>query len=248
MIDYGLLVSVVLGLGLASGASWRWGVGVGTDTTTDSFLDIALGPALFGLAVGRLAALALDDPSSIGSVSDMLIIRSGVEFWPGVVGAASMVAWGARRNGVPPLLLLTSLLPLAIVGYAGYEAGCVFRDGCFGPSTTVGLRPDGVTTTMFPVGLMMAVALGVSAVAVRGLATRNHAPGLVVAAGTFAVAGIRAVGSVWLPHVGTGISRQHLSSIVVAVIAGAAVGAATLRSARAANAHLKGAPASADGD
>lgn len=236
MIDYGLLVSVMVAFGAASVLSWRWSIDEeappeASDKPVD-FLDLALGPALAGLAVGRLAALALDDPNSIGSLSDMLIIRSGVEFWPGVVAAALVVLWGERRAGLPPLTRLSLLVPLAMVGYSGYEAACVFRDGCFGPASPVGLRPPGVSTTMLPVGWLMAAAVIVGAVAVRATASRAA----VVAAATAAVAGVRAIGSIWLPHVGDGLTRQHSTSIVVAAIAFAAlavISAAVARSRRA---------------
>lgn len=240
MIDYGLLVSVMVAFGAASVLSWRWSIAEeappeASDKPVD-FLDLALGPALAGLAVGRLAALALDDPNSIGSLSDMLIIRSGVEFWPGVVAAALVVLWGERRAGLAPLTRLSLLVPLAMVGYSGYEAACVFRDGCFGPASPVGLRPPGVSTTMLPVGWLMAAAVVVGAVAVRALAERVAPRAAVVAAATAAVAGVRSVGSIWLPHVGDGLTRQHSTSIVVAAIAFAALApivAAVARSRRA---------------
>lgn len=56
-----------------------------------------------GLLVGRITTLALDDPNSIGSPLDMLVIRSGVEFWPGMAAAARVAAWQARRQGGSPI-------------------------------------------------------------------------------------------------------------------------------------------------
>jgi len=99
------------------------------------FLDVAIGPAFAGLAVGRLVTLALDDPTSIGSISDMIIIRSGVEFWPGVAAASAVLVWTAHKDWLPLLTRVADIAPLAMIGYAGFEAACIFRDGCFGPAT-----------------------------------------------------------------------------------------------------------------
>lgn len=220
MIDYGLLVSLVAAFGVPSLVGWWWPLddaprSAGADEPP-TFLDVALGPAFAGLAVGRLTTLGLDDPNSIGSLSDMVIIRSGVEFWPGVVAAVGVTLWAEHRAGLPRLHHLAGLLPLAIIGYAAYEAACVFRDGCFGPATDVGLRPPGVSTAMFPVGWLMAAALIAAALLVRGLASRVRSRTVVVAAATAAVAGVRAIGSIWLPHVGEGLTRQHVTSLVIA--------------------------------
>ena len=220
MIDYGLLVSVMIGFGLPSALSWRWGIDQRVAPDGASFVDLALGPAAAAVVVGRLTTLVLDDPNSIGSLSDMLIIRSGVEFWPGVGAATALVLWGERRDGLTAMGRLVALAPLAISGYAGYEASCVFRDGCFGPASTVGFRPEGVATTMVPVGWLMAVALIVAAAGVRRLHAEGWSAAVVVAAATLAVATIRAIGSIWLPHVGEGLTRQHLTSIVAAIVAG----------------------------
>lgn len=223
MIDFGLLVSVIIAFGVPSLLTWWWPLDTAPIAASGAeplgFLDVAVGPAFAGLAVGRLVTLALDDPNSLGSLSDMLIIRSGVEFWPGVIGAAAVVAWTEHRSGLPRLSRLAAVAPLAMVGYAAYEAACIFRDGCFGPASDVGLSPPGVLSTMFPIGWVMAAVLIVATVAVRELAARVRSPAVAVAAATVAVAGVRAVGSIWLPHIGDGLTRQHITSIVVAVTA-----------------------------
>lgn len=229
MIDYGLLISLILAFGLPSLVVMRWQLTTFDDST--GFADATLGPALAGAAVGRLTALALDDPSSIGSISDMIIIRSGVEFWPGVVAAIAVVAWGARRAGVQPMRRLGELAPAAMIGYAAYELGCIFRDGCFGPLSAIGLRPPGLTATMIPIGVFMAAAVALAAVALRRLSLRDVAQTTIVFAGLAVVALVRSVGSIWLPHVGDGLTRQHVTSIVVAAVAVGFVGASVVRQA-----------------
>ncbi|MFQ5557467.1 MAG: hypothetical protein ACE5GB_08190 [Acidimicrobiales bacterium] len=230
MIDYGLLVSLIIAFG-GPALLGNWWLVTGRDEPV-GFLDVAVGPAFAGLAVGRLTTLALDDPSSIGSLSDMLIIRSGVEFWPGVAAALAVAVVSANLGLVSTSRRICDLAPLAMVGYAGYEVACIFRDGCFGPDSAVGLSPPGLTTTMLPIGWFMAAAVTLAAVGVRALATRGHLPIVVVLAGLLAVASARAVGSIWLPHVGDGPTRQHLTSIGVVAISAMAVVIAVVRPPR----------------
>lgn len=217
MIDYGLLMSMIVGFGVPSLLIHRWPL---STFDVSGFFDAAIGPAAAGLVVGRLTALAIDDPNSIGSVSDMIIIRSGVEFWPGVLAAASVLAWGSYRAGLSPFAKITDLVPLALVGYGSYEASCVFRDGCFGPRSAIGLRPPGLTGTMLPIGWLMALAVIAGAVALRRYVdpAKSLLPIRALgAAGLVAV--VRSVGSIWLPSVGEGLTRQHVSSIVVGFVA-----------------------------
>lgn len=215
MIDYGLLVSMIIGFGIPSLLGSWWTVSGRNDPV--GFLDVALMPAFAAVAVGRLATLGLDDPGSIGSISDLLIIRSGVEFWPGLAAGIVAVAVSAHFGLVSPFKRLAELAPLAMMGYAGFEAACIFRGGCFGPESAIGLRPPGLTTTMVPVGLFMAVAVGVAAFGVHVLLRSDHPPVVVALASVLAVASVRALGSIWLPHLGDGLTRQHLSSIAVAL-------------------------------
>lgn len=214
MIDFGLVVSLIVAIGVPALLAARWTSGGESST----FLDDVTAPLLVGVAVGRLVTLALDDPSSIGSLSDMLVIRSGVEFWPGVAAAVAVVAWQARRAGRPLAARLAALAPLALVGYALYEAACVFRDGCLGPVAAVGLRPPGLRTTMLPIGWFMAAATVAGAVLVQRRRDRVR-PLVSVAAAAVVVASVRSVGSVWLPHVGEGITRQHRTSIALLALA-----------------------------
>ncbi len=219
MIDFGLLMSVIVALAIPSAVARRWPLRTfGEDA---SVLDVFIVPATAGLLVGRLVTLALDDPGSIGSLSDMLVIRSGVEFWPAAGAALVVVAWQARREGIDASVRLAEVAPLALIGYAAYEAACLFRDGCFGPLSTFGLRPDGMDEKMFPVGLALAAGIAAAAALVRHLRRIGWPPLAVVAGAVAFVAIARSWTSIWLPHVGEAMTRQHRSSIVVAILAAA---------------------------
>ena len=229
MIDYRLLASIAAAIAAPAllARAWRlppWASGMG-------FVDFATVPALMGTLVGRTVALTLDDPGSLRRVADFFVVRSGVEFWPGAAGAAAVVAYRAWRARDPCLARLAEIIPLAMVGYATFEASCLLRDGCLGPFTSFGLRPAGMTVRMFPVALVMAAAVAVAAAGVRRLEARGTGPLTVVLVSVFAVAVVRSVGSTWLPRIGDGLTRAHRTSIVVAITAAVSLIAALTRAA-----------------
>lgn len=217
MIDYGLLASMFAGFALPSLLSRRWRLHSFPGDV--GFVDAVLGPAVVGLVVGRFATLYLDDPDSLTRLSDVLVIRSGVEFWPGVLAAMVAASVAARMSGVPALARLAALAPLAMVGYGSYEAACLVRDGCYGPASPVGLRPEGLSTSMLPIGVLVGVVVAGAAMAVRWLDLHRDRSRRVVIFAVGAVASIRAVASFWLPEIGAGLSRQHRTSIGMAALA-----------------------------
>lgn len=215
MIDYGLLLSVLVAFSLPALVVRWWPF-----TTYEEpvgFVDVAIWPAALGVIVGRLATVAVDDPASMFKLSDFIIVRSGVEFWPAVVAGVTSASWTAWRSGVAPLARLADLAPHATLGYAAYEAACLFRDGCFGPVSRIGLRPPGVSSAMAPVGLLMAALLIGLAVVLRLLMQRGRSNAVVVTLGLVGVSSVRSLASFWLPRVGSGITRQHETSIAVFV-------------------------------
>ncbi len=215
MIDVGLLASIAIVLTVPAIFLAPWPA----SAANAGILDVTLGALFIGLAVGRVTALAIDDPGSLSSVSDLLIIRSGVEFWPGVIAGLVWLAIRARGDKVAAATRIAALVPAALVAWACYEATCLIRDGCPGPATSFGLRPDGLITRMFPVGLVVAAA----AVATAALLDRWHRRGLasrqVVVLAAMAVAATRSIASIWLPHIGDALTRQHRESIIVFVLA-----------------------------
>lgn len=217
MMDYGLLVSIALAIAVpAALARWQ---GIQGFPAGSRLTDLAIGPLAVGLVGGRLVTLVLDDPQALGRVSDMMVIRSGVEFWPGVILVAGVIAWSSRTAWVNPTDRLSGLAPYALVGYGVYEGMCLFRDGCFGPSSGIGLRPHGMDTTTVPVGLLMGIALVAGAALLSFLLRRRTSAVVVVLAATLIVATVRSVASFWLPKVGDALTRQHKLSIAVAGVA-----------------------------
>lgn len=211
MLDFGLLTSaitIVAVVGVA--ARWAPTPGLGGRSVTD-WLD---GPVIVGVLAGRLVAAGLDDPASLRSVRALLVLRGGVEFWPGVVVSLGVLAWGIRRRREEPAALtLAELVPFLLWGYATWEATCVLRDGCYGPASSVGFVPDGLETRQFPVALIVAIAVAALGVAVRQL--WGWSPWAKLAAAAAGVAGARSVASVWLPRLSDDLTRQHVQSLAV---------------------------------
>ena len=215
MIDVGLLATIVIVLIVPSVFVRPWPA----SAAASGVIDVALGALFVGLAVGRLTAVALDDPGSLTSLSDLMIIRSGVEFWPGVAAGVAWIAFRARHDEVAPMRRLAAITTPALVAWACYEAACILRDGCPGPLSSIGLRPDGLVERMFPIGLVVAAAVVGAAMIGRRWHRRGMPDLEVVVMALLTVAIIRSVASIWLPHIGNGLTRQHRTSIAVGVIA-----------------------------
>jgi hypothetical protein len=181
----------------------------------DSVLAMASTPLMVGLGVGRLVAVALDDPHALGRPLDLLLIRGGVEFWPGLVAACAWVLISTRGGYASAVQRLSLLAPFALWGYAAYEATCLLREGCFGPRVSAGLRPGGIGEPQLPVGAVLALWAVAVGFAVWRWSTELRPSGVVVVA----VAGLavgRAVAGFYLPRVSVGLTRAHRESIVVA--------------------------------
>lgn len=228
MIDRGLVLTLVAMaatvLAVARLAPPRTG-------SVNDLIDPGIWAVFTGILVGRATALLLDDPSGLARLSDFVIIRGGVELWPGVAAGTCVAIIAARRAGVAVLSRLADLAPYGLCANAVYEAACVAREGCFGPRSPFGLRPGGVGSRQFPVAVALAAAVAVTAVLVRRLAVRAPAGALLVAVGGLAAA--RSVAALWLPRVGTAPTRQHLQSIAVMLATGTLAAAWSLRRRRA---------------
>lgn len=211
MIDRGLLLTMVV---IAIGVTALVRLVPPRTIRSDGLFDRLSLPLLAGVAAARLTAVALDDPSAIGRVRDLLLIRGGMELWAGLLAAAlTVVVTRPHEFEVPAMGALADLAPYVLCAIAVYEGACVLRDGCFGPASSIGLRPAGVGYSQLPVGLGVAAALSVLALAVRKLGSGHPLAALV--SGVGGLAAVRSVAAVWLPRVSAGLTRQHRESLVV---------------------------------
>ena len=218
MIDVGLLASVAILVIVPSVFVRPWPA----SAAAVGFIDVSSGGLIIGIVVGRLVAVAIDDPGSLTSLGDLVVVRSGVEFWPGLAAGVAWMAFGARRDEVAPSRRLAAITAPALVAWACYEATCLLRDGCPGPLSSIGLRPDGLVNRMLPIGLVVAIAAAGAAIVLRRLHRRGMADLEVVTLTITAIAAIRSLASIWLPHIGARPTRQHQTSIAVLIAASTA--------------------------
>lgn len=222
MLDRGLLLSVaailmVLGV-----------VGRTRRRDEPALAEVALWPAVVGMVVGRLVALSLDDPASLRTMRNLLVVRGGVELWPGVAAGALTALVVLRRHRMPLGSVTGLAVPAAVAAWATYDLACLVRDGCPGPASSFGLRPPGLTTTQFPVGVLVGLVGLAAAAALRRYAAR-WPPGRVILTGVGVVAGLRAVEAIWLPSLTGGITRQTAQSLAVLAAAGLTAGVLATR-------------------
>lgn len=170
--------------------------------------------------------MVLDNPEGLTRFSDVVVIRSGVDFWPGVAAGGAVVAWRARREHVPPMRRLADLSPFGLLAYGAYEAACLVRDGCYGPASPVGLVPEGLTTRMLPLGLV--VAVGATCLAIATYRWWALEPRITVLLAVVGVAFVRSVTSFWLPRLGGVLTRQHVTSLIMLSVTTLGLAAAIL--------------------
>lgn len=210
MIDTGLVVTMVI---MAIGCSILLRTAP-PPRGRDQIYDLAMGLLFVGMIAARLAAMAFDDLGQTLRLRDVLLFRSGMEFWAGLAVAFAFATWRWRTNPVPRLTLMAAVIPYGLWTYALFEGTCIVRDGCLGPRSPVGFTPVGLSHRVFPVGLVVAAAaFGVGFVLRRSQTLR---PVTVVAIGVGSLAAVRAVASLWLPAIGP--SRIQRESIAVAIL------------------------------
>jgi len=215
VIDRGLLLTMAL-MAVVVAAADR---GIRRrGSPAEPVLSLASTPLVVGLAAARLAAVALDDPATMLRPFDLLLIRGGMELWPGVAAAAAAVWLATARTRSGTLERVAELVPFALLAYAVYEATCLLRDGCFGPSSPVGLRPGGLGPRQVPVGVF--VGLTSAALAVSAWrASRFVRPSVVSAFSVLGLAASRSAAGFYLPKVSAGLTRSHRESLLVLTLA-----------------------------
>jgi hypothetical protein len=214
MLDAGLLATG-LAVWLVVNLATRWAPVAGRERR--DVVDRLYAPVIVGVLAGRAFAAVLDDPASLRSIRAFLVVRGGVGFWPGVAVAVGLLAMGARRRRERATEVVADLTPFLLWGYTVYEAACVVRDGCYGPESPVGLTPPGLSTTIVPIGLVVAAAVVTLGFAVRHFGGWSAERRILLAVGGVAL--VRSVASIWLPRLGDGLTRQHRESLVVFGIA-----------------------------
>ena len=185
-MEFTLLWAALTGVGALYGSLW-WMGRRDTSLCVRDLWEMALTAAVVGLAVGRIAAMTRQGVSPIEHPGDLLLVRAGVDTVAASAGALAIAMWQARRNLAEQL---DGLAPAALVGLAGWHAGCAFRSACLGTPSSLpwawAHTSGGVTR--HPVELYAAVLLVLAAIALFRLRLR-YPPPFVIAGLSVAAAG-----------------------------------------------------------
>ena len=138
-----------------------FGTRIWGDRTPPQAFDLLIAAAISGLAAGRLWAMVTQGVNPLTHPLDILLVRGGVDPGAATAGALAGFLWGVRgRVGA-----LDAVAPAALLGLAGWHAGCLWRSACLGTISDLPWAwslPGGVATR-HPVELYAALALVVAA-------------------------------------------------------------------------------------
>jgi prolipoprotein diacylglyceryltransferase len=120
--------------------------------------DAGLVSAITGVLVGRLVSMVQAGISPIADPAQIILIRSGVSTTGVVIGTIVVFAFLARRD---PVVAADAIAPAALVGLAGWHAGCLVTGSCLGIESSLpwALTLPGSDVTRHPVELYAAVGL-----------------------------------------------------------------------------------------
>lgn len=214
MVDIGLFISVGLTAVAVYLASRLFAAGdIGERSVSDQFTA----PLVAGVVVGRAVTLLLSDPAGLTSLREFMTVRGGIEFWPAVLAAIVVLTTLFSRPTDPDQpARVARLLPYAIVGLGVFQGACLVRDGCPGPSSSIGLVPGGLTSRQLPIGLLGGIALVVFAWWLRRSQLPNHTKILVAVVGV----GIeRTVAGIAEPSLESAVARDGLFMVAAFSIA-----------------------------
>ena len=144
----------------AVGSAWL-GTRIWADRLPDHATDRMVGAAASGLLVGRLTAMVLQGTNPLTNPADILIVRGGVHTGTATVAAIATYLWAAKWK----FAYLDATAPAALMGLAGWHAGCLWRQACLGSESNLpwAWAQEGSLITRHPVELYAAVGLVLAA-------------------------------------------------------------------------------------
>lgn len=157
-----LLWAALTGVGLAWVGTKLW-----REDLPERPLDLILGAAAVGLLVGRLVAMTLQGVNPVTNPADIIIVRGGVHTGAASLASLGFLAFTLRRN----LGQTDAIAPAALLGLAGWHAGCLWRDACLGTASTLpwAVTAAGSQVSRHPVEIYAALGLAIAAILVSRL-------------------------------------------------------------------------------
>jgi prolipoprotein diacylglyceryltransferase len=148
--------------------------------TVDRPWDVLVGAAAIGVFSGRLVEMITVGVNPLTNPFDVILVRGGVDTVAASVGALLTLAWVFRDD----LTTLDIVAPAALLGLAGWHAGCLWTGSCLGSATggDWGFTLPGSSVGRHPTELYAAAALAVFAIVTTRPRTPFVATGLALAA------------------------------------------------------------------
>ena len=164
-MEFTLLWAAITGVVLA----WA-GVRIWTEGLPPKPFDVLVGSAVIGLITGRLAAMSLQGINVFTDPGQLILVRGGVHTGFATLGALTALAWFVRGRARS----IDALAPAAVLGLAGWHAGCIWRSACLGSASQLpwAWAQDGSVITRHPVELYAAAGLVAAAFVVGSLPSR----------------------------------------------------------------------------
>ncbi len=125
-MEFTLLWAALTGVVFAWGGTRLWPEGL-----PDHATDRMVGAAAAGLFIGRLVAMTLQGTNPLIHPGDILVIRGGVHTAAATVGALGTYLWTVKGQ----VRFLDATTAAAVLGLAGWHAGCVWRNMCLGAAS-----------------------------------------------------------------------------------------------------------------
>lgn len=165
-MEFTLLWAALTGVFFAWGGTRLWPEGL-----PDHATDRMVGAAAAGLFMGRLVAMTLQGTNPLTHPGDILVIRGGVHTAAATVGALGVYVWAVKGQ----IRFLDATAAAAVLGLAGWHAGCLWRNTCLGATSDLSWAwslPSS-TITRHPVEIYAALGLIAAAFIVARLPIRT---------------------------------------------------------------------------
>ena len=165
-MEFTLLWAALTGVFFAWGGTRLWHEGL-----PDHATDRMVGAAAAGLFMGRLVAMTLQGTNPLTHPGDILVIRGGVHTAAATVGALGVYLWAVKGQ----IRFLDATAAAAVLGLAGWHAGCLWRNTCLGAASDLpwAWSLPSSTITRHPVEIYAALGLIAAAFIVARLPIRT---------------------------------------------------------------------------
>lgn len=173
--------------------------------------DVLVGAAAVGVFSGRVVEMISAGVNPLTNPFDVILVRGGVDTVAASIGALMTLAWVFRAD----LTTLDIVAPAALLGLAGWHAGCLWTGSCLGAATggDWGFTLPGSEVGRHPTELYAALALAAFAVA----ATRFRTPFVSTGVALAAAGAVRAATQPIRPSLTGGPMWAYVTAIALGV-------------------------------